>query len=58
MLTGTYVDDRLHGIAHILSGSDGSFLEVIRIHLTFNIYFEEIRVEKVICCFKSLSIKN
>ena len=28
VLTGTYVDDKLHGIAHIISGSVGSFLEV------------------------------
>jgi hypothetical protein len=28
VLTGNYVDDKLDGIAHILSGSDGSFLEV------------------------------
>ena len=36
VLTGTYVDDKLHGIAHIISGSDGSFLEV-RLSFFYNI---------------------
>ena len=46
MLTGSYVDDKLHGIAHIISGSDGSFLEVRNklacLYKILNLYLYEI----------------